>query len=50
LLQMAALRVPLRLLSLDVRMPWLSGGLSLVQYHLVNGPGKVCGTNGRLDR
>lgn len=38
------------LLSLDRRMPWLSGMLSLVQWASLQGPGRLCQTNSRLDR
>lgn len=37
-------------LSLDQRMPWLSGMLSLVQWLSLQGPGQLCQTNSRLDR
>ncbi|KAF2159275.1 hypothetical protein M409DRAFT_71161 [Zasmidium cellare ATCC 36951] len=37
-------------LSLDQRMPWLSGILSLVQRLSLQGPGQLCQTNSRLDR
>lgn len=37
-------------LSLDRRMPWLSGMLSLVQWLSLQGPGQLCQTNSRLDR
>ena len=39
-----------RLTSLEQRMPWLSGILSLLQWLSLYGPGKVCSTNGALDR
>ncbi|QIW96051.1 hypothetical protein AMS68_001569 [Peltaster fructicola] len=32
------------------RMPWLNGGLSLLQYLLLHGPGKVGGQGSTLDR
>jgi hypothetical protein len=39
-----------RILSFDQRMPWLSGMLSLLQWMLLHGPGRLCRTNSRLDR
>ncbi|KAL9612209.1 MAG: hypothetical protein Q9167_003197 [Letrouitia subvulpina] len=38
------------LLDLPFRMPWLSGSLSLFQYHLVMGPLRVGATDGLLDQ
>jgi len=38
------------LLDLDVRMPWLAGLLSLLQWGALAGPGRVGDTNGALDR
>ncbi|KAI4165331.1 MAG: hypothetical protein LQ342_001199 [Letrouitia transgressa] len=38
------------LLDLPFRMPWLSGSLSLLQYHLVMGPLRVGATDGLLDQ
>lgn len=38
------------LLSLQRRMPWLSGILSLLQWMGLYGPGQLCCTNSRLDR
>lgn len=38
------------LLSIEQRMPWLSGSLSLLQWLCLFGPGQVCRTNSRLDR
>lgn len=38
------------LLSLDLRMPWLTKTGALMQWLLINGPGMVGRTNGRLDR
>ena len=40
----------LRLIALDMRMPWFSGFLSLLQWHSLYGPGKICITNSLLDR
>lgn len=37
-------------LSLNQRMPWLSGIISLVQWLSLHGPGQLCQTNSRLDR
>ncbi|KAL2350907.1 PXA domain-containing protein, partial [Cryomyces antarcticus] len=37
-------------LELDMRMPWLSGLLSLLKWTAVTGPGKVGDTNGRVDK
>ena len=39
-----------RLASLEQRMPWLSGFLSLLQWTSLYGPGKLCSTNSALDR
>ena len=39
-----------RLSSLQLRMPWLSGFLSLLQWVCLYGPGQVCSTNSALDR
>ena len=38
------------LLSLRERMPWLTGGLSLAQYHVIGGPGRLGDTDGLLDK
>jgi hypothetical protein len=38
------------LMELPLRMPWLSGFLSLLQYGAVHGPGKVACLNSPLDR
>lgn len=38
------------LVEADRRMPWLSGGLSLVQWLVIAGPGTVAGVNGIIDR
>ncbi|KAI1861602.1 hypothetical protein JX265_009569 [Neoarthrinium moseri] len=56
----ASLRVPVvdfklwpcvaELLEVDVRMPWLSGGLSMMQWSAMTGPGRIAGYNGVLDR
>jgi len=50
ILEMMVWSVPSRLLSLDLRMPWFVTSLSFVQYYLVNGPGKLCSADGRIDR
>ncbi|GAB7345051.1 hypothetical protein MBLNU457_3464t1 [Dothideomycetes sp. NU457] len=50
ILEMMVWSVPSQLLSLDLRMPWLVSSLSFIQYYLINGPGKLCSTDGRLDR
>lgn len=39
-----------RLTTLDQRMPWFSGFLSLLQWLSLRGPGQVCRTDGPLDR
>lgn len=39
-----------QILSLNRRMPWLSGLLSLLQWMSLHGPGRICRTNSRLDR
>ena len=36
--------------SLQRRMPWLTGGLSLLQWLSLCGPGPICRTNSTLDR
>lgn len=38
------------LLNLPLRMPWLSGSLSLIKYHLIQGPVGVGATNGLLNQ
>ncbi len=38
------------LLDLDVRMPWLSGALSLLQWGALMGPGGVGKTDGMVDK
>ncbi|RYO81323.1 hypothetical protein DL766_006587 [Monosporascus sp. MC13-8B] len=38
------------LLELDVRMPWLTGALSMGQWAATRGPGKLASLNGGLDR
>ena len=38
------------ILDLPIRMPWLSGSLSLLQYRLVTGPFKLGATDGILDK
>ncbi|KAM0436906.1 hypothetical protein ACHAPT_002619 [Fusarium lateritium] len=38
------------LLELSMRMPWLAGFLSLLQYGAVNGPGRIAGHDGPIDR
>ncbi|RGP76518.1 hypothetical protein FSPOR_101 [Fusarium sporotrichioides] len=38
------------LLELSLRMPWLDGLLSLLQYGAVNGPGRIAGHDGPVDR
>lgn len=39
-----------QILLLDQRMPWLAGLLALFQFLSIEGPGKVCCANSRLDR
>lgn len=39
-----------KLTALEHRMSWGFGLLSLFQWLLIYGPGKLCGTNGALDR
>lgn len=39
-----------RLASIDERMPWFAGFLSLLQWLSIHGPGRVCSTNSALDR
>lgn len=38
------------LVEMDVRMPWLSGALSMLQWIAVMGPGRIAGPDGKLDR
>lgn len=38
------------LFELSLRMPWLDGFLSLLQYGAVNGPGRIAGHDGPIDR
>ncbi|KAF4457537.1 hypothetical protein F53441_587 [Fusarium austroafricanum] len=38
------------LLELSLRMPWLDGFLSLLQYGAVNGPGRIAGHDSPVDR
>ncbi|KAI6253900.1 hypothetical protein MCOR07_002413 [Pyricularia oryzae] len=38
------------LIELDSRMPWLSGGLSLLQWLAMTGPGQLAGLDGPVDR
>jgi hypothetical protein len=38
------------LLDLDVRMPWLSGTASMLQWVAVNGPGELGNTDGMVDK
>ena len=38
------------ILDLPLRIPWLSGSLSLLQYHLVSGPLGVGATDGIIDQ
>ncbi|EXK41489.1 hypothetical protein FOXG_02173 [Fusarium oxysporum f. sp. lycopersici 4287] len=37
------------LFELSLRMPWLDGFLSLLQYGAVNGPGRIAGHDGPID-
>lgn len=38
------------LLDLDVRMPWISGTLSMFQWAALRGPGQIGNTDGMLDK
>lgn len=38
------------LIGLSLRMPWVNGLLSLLQYVAIHGPGRVAGVDGSLDR
>lgn len=38
------------IVQLDVRMPWLYGGLSMLQWLAMAGPGRIAALNGPLDR
>ncbi|WQF75982.1 Putative Phox-associated domain-containing protein [Colletotrichum destructivum] len=37
-------------IEMDTRMPWLSGTLSMLQLGAMEGPGRVAGLNGPMDR
>lgn len=37
-------------IELDARMPWLAGSLSMLQWLLVNAPGRIAAMDGILDR
>ena len=39
-----------QLTSLQDRMPWLTGCMSLIQWLSLHGPGRICCTNSALDR
>lgn len=39
-----------RLLDVDVRMPWLSSTLALLQWGAITGPGEVGNTDGMIDK
>jgi hypothetical protein len=38
------------LAEMDIRMPWLCGALSMLQWIAVTGPGQIAGVDGKLDR
>lgn len=38
------------LLEMDLRMPWLCGTLSMLQWIAITGPGNVAGVDGVIDR
>jgi hypothetical protein len=38
------------LAEMDIRMPWLRGVLSMLQWIAIMGPGRIAGVNGVLDR
>ena len=38
------------LIEMDVRMPWLSGALSLLHWMAIAGPGRIADVDGILDR
>jgi hypothetical protein len=38
------------LAEMDVRMPWLRGALSMLQWIAAMGPGRIASVDGRLDR
>ncbi|KAK0737038.1 PXA domain-containing protein [Apiosordaria backusii] len=38
------------LIEMDVRMPWLCGALSMVQWVTMTGPGRIAAVDGKLDR
>jgi hypothetical protein len=38
------------LLDIDVRMPWLSGIISMLQWVAVSGPGELGNTDGMVDK
>ncbi|KAL1297077.1 hypothetical protein AAFC00_004663 [Neodothiora populina] len=49
-LSMSAWSCSFHILSLDLRMPWISAICNFLQWFLIYGPGKVGCTNSRLDR
>lgn len=50
IIDMTAWKTLANLVELPVRMPWLSGLLSLVQWTAITGPGSAGKANGRVDR
>ena len=38
------------LIEMDLRMPWLSGALSFLQWTAITGPGRIADVDGILDR
>ncbi|KAL2259465.1 hypothetical protein VTK26DRAFT_6847 [Humicola hyalothermophila] len=38
------------LIEMDMRMPWLSGALSMLQWVALTGPGQIARVDGKLDR
>ena len=50
ILDMPAWSLPARILSLDIRMPWLTGFLPFLQYHVTHRALLVGCTDGRIDR
>ncbi|KAK4178469.1 PXA domain-containing protein [Triangularia setosa] len=38
------------LIEMDVRMPWICGALSMVQWITMTGPGRIAAVDGKLDR
>lgn len=49
-LEMTAWSLPCLLIDAESSMPWLTGIISLARHSLISGPGKLAGSNSRMDR